>query len=118
MEGRAGGWFDGVWPWTAAVATEWFRWHNATAVPFKEIKGLSMISNGGIVRRMRGWGIALCALGLLAAHPAVAGTLYRCDGADGGRSYVSKRIPGAKCVAISNYQNVRRAPASPAPTAS
>jgi soluble lytic murein transglycosylase-like protein len=67
---------------------------------------------------MRGWGIALCVLGLLAARPVVAGTLYRCDGADGGRSYVSKRIAGAKCVAISNYQNVERAPASVAPAAS
>jgi len=67
---------------------------------------------------MRGWGILLCVLGLLAAGPVAAGTLYRCDGADGARSYVSKRVPGAKCVAISNYQNVRRAPAASAPAAS
>ena len=67
---------------------------------------------------MRGWGIVWCVLGLLAAGPAVAGTLYRCDGADGGRSYVSKRVPGAKCVAISSYQDVRRAPAASAPAAS
>ncbi|GAA5005764.1 lytic transglycosylase domain-containing protein [Pseudoluteimonas lycopersici] len=67
---------------------------------------------------MRGWGIALCVLGLLAASPAVAGTLYRCDGADGGRSYVSKRVPGAKCVAISSYNSVQKTPASSAPASS
>jgi len=84
------------------------RDRNANAVAFKKIKGLSTISNEGIVRRMRGWGIALCVLGLLAAAPAVAGTVYRCDAADGGRSYVSKRIPGAKCVAVSSYSSVKR----------
>ena len=67
---------------------------------------------------MRGWGIALCVLGLLAAGPSVAGTLYRCDGADGARSYVSKRVPGAKCVAISNYGSAHKAPASSAPASS
>jgi soluble lytic murein transglycosylase-like protein len=54
-------------------------------------------------------------MGLLAAGPAVAGTVYRCDGADGGRSYVSKRVPGAQCVAVSSYRSVKRVPA---PTAS
>lgn len=39
---------------------------------------------------------------LLLAVPAAAGTLYRCDGADGARSYVSKRVAGAKCVAIAH----------------
>ena len=53
----------------------------------------------------------LCVLGLLAAAPAVAGTVYRCDSTDGGRSYVSKRVPGAKCVAVSSYSSVQRAPA-------
>jgi soluble lytic murein transglycosylase-like protein len=53
----------------------------------------------------------LCVLGLLATGPVVAGTVYRCDSADGGRSYVSKRIPGAQCVAVSSYSNVKRAPA-------
>ena len=53
---------------------------------------------------------------LLAAAPAVAGTVYRCDAADGGRSYVSKRVAGAKCVAISSFSDAprRRAPAVPA----
>lgn len=37
---------------------------------------------------------------LLLAAPAAAGTLYRCDGADGVRSYVSKRVAGAKCVVV------------------
>jgi soluble lytic murein transglycosylase-like protein len=39
---------------------------------------------------------------LLLAAPAVAGTLYRCDSPDGARSYVSKRVAGAKCVAIAH----------------
>jgi soluble lytic murein transglycosylase-like protein len=48
---------------------------------------------------------------LLAAAPAVAGTVYRCDSADGGRSYSSKRVPGAKCTAVSSYKASHRAPA-------
>jgi soluble lytic murein transglycosylase-like protein len=67
---------------------------------------------------MRGWGIALCLLGLLAAGPAVADTIYRCDSADGGRSYVSKRVAGAKCVAVSSYNSARRVPASSSAPAS
>ena len=52
---------------------------------------------------MRG-GIALFAVVcLLVATPVVAGTVYRCDSPDGVRSYVSKRVPGAKCSAISSY---------------
>ena len=47
-----------------------------------------------------------------AAMPAFAGTLYRCDTADGARSYVSKRIPGAKCTVIS-YAKSSPAPAAP-----
>ncbi len=46
----------------------------------------------------------LVLLGALAALPAVAGTVYRCDTADGARSYVSKRIPGASCQAVSSYK--------------
>lgn len=49
---------------------------------------------------------------LLAAAPAVAGTVYRCDSADGGRSYSSKRIGGARCTAVSSYKATRyKAPA-------
>ncbi len=43
----------------------------------------------------------ICAL---AAMPAFAGTVYRCDSSDGGRSYSSKRIAGASCVAVSSYK--------------
>lgn len=53
-------------------------------------------------------------LGALAAMPAVAGTVYRCD-TSAGRSYVSKRIPGASCVAVSSYKPSRAiAPATAA----
>ena len=41
---------------------------------------------------IRGWGIArgIVALALLfGAAPVLAGTVYRCDSADGARSYVS-----------------------------
>ncbi|MGY0556372.1 MULTISPECIES: lytic transglycosylase domain-containing protein [unclassified Lysobacter] len=52
---------------------------------------------------MRG-GIALLGIAcLLVATPVVAGTVYRCDSDDGVRSYVSKRISGAKCSPISRY---------------
>lgn len=86
------------------------------AVAFNQIKGLSSISNGVIVRgmdRLRGWGKLLCVLGLLAAGPAVAGTVYRCDSAEGGRSYTSKRVAGATCTAVSTYHGVQRAAAPP-----
>lgn len=55
------------------------------------------------------WGL-VCAL---AAVPAIAGSVYRCDSADGGRSYVSKRVPGAKCTAVSNDNYKPSRPASP-----
>lgn len=41
---------------------------------------------------------------LLVAPSAAAGTVWRCDGADGVISYVSKRVAGAKCTAVSHYQ--------------
>src|SRR5690606_14317412 len=53
-------------------------------------------------RMKGGWGliaVAGLALATLAA-PAWAGTIYRCDTADGERSYVSKRVKGATCVAV------------------
>jgi len=46
---------------------------------------------------------------LAAASPAFAGTIYRCDGADGIPSYVSKRVSGARCTVVSSYRS------SPAP---
>ncbi len=49
--------------------------------------------------------VAILGLALLAsAAPSWAGTIYRCDSDDGTRSYVSKRVKGAKCVAVSNYR--------------
>ena len=63
---------------------------------------------------MRGRGLqrGLLVLALLAgASPVVAGTLYRCEAADGTRSYVSKRVPGATCKAIS-YSGKASAPRS------
>ena len=50
---------------------------------------------------------------VLVAAPAAAGTLYRCDSADGSRSYVSKRVPGAKCTAI-GYKATPGAATAPA----
>ena len=51
---------------------------------------------------MRGGSLLLGIVCLLAAAPSVAGTLYRCEGADGARSYVSKRVAGARCTVISH----------------
>nr|WP_255682290.1 lytic transglycosylase domain-containing protein [Luteimonas sp. BDR2-5] len=48
---------------------------------------------------------------MLAAVPAGASTLYRCDTGDGIPQYVSKRVSGASCRAVS------RAPAAPRPAA-
>ncbi|HEY4555435.1 MAG TPA: lytic transglycosylase domain-containing protein, partial [Lysobacter sp.] len=60
---------------------------------------------------MRGRFTLLALSCLLAASPAVAGTVYRCDAADGSRSYVSKRVPGAACTAISTASPRRASPA-------
>lgn len=46
----------------------------------------------------------------MAAGPAVAGTVYRCETGDGGRSYSSKRVPGATCTAVSSYQASKTKP--------
>lgn len=46
--------------------------------------------------------------GLFASAPAVAGTVYRCDGG-GVRSYSSKRIAGTQCTAVSRYTARRSA---------
>jgi soluble lytic murein transglycosylase-like protein len=56
--------------------------------------------------------------GLLMAAPAVAGTVYRCDGADGARSYSSDKVSGAKCVVVSSYRNSAAKSASRSPVAS
>lgn len=55
----------------------------------------------------------------LAALPASAGTLYKCVGDDGISNYVSKRIRGADCSAVTNYRASvpapRPRPVAPAP---
>ncbi|TDK27506.1 lytic transglycosylase domain-containing protein [Luteimonas aestuarii] len=67
--------------------------------------------------RMQRRGVAIVIVCLLAAaSPAFAGTIYRCDGADGIPSYVSKRVPGATCVVVSSYRPAA-ATARPAPAA-
>lgn len=50
---------------------------------------------------MRGLRLIVGLACVLAAGPVVAGSIYRCDSPDGARSYVSKRVPGARCQAIS-----------------
>ena len=65
----------------------------------------------------KGAGGILAIACLLLAAPAVAGTVYRCDSADGGRSYSSKRIPGAKCTAVSSYKATRYKAPTPVPAA-
>ncbi|KRD30379.1 transglycosylase [Lysobacter sp. Root916] len=63
---------------------------------------------------MRGGSLLLGIVCLLAVAPAVAGTVYRCDSASGERSYVSKRVPGAKCTVVSQYRPSRSAAYVPA----
>lgn len=60
-------------------------------------------------------GILLLA-GLAMAAPAAAGTVYRCQGADGALSYSSNRVAGASCRVASSFSSVAtRSPvASPA----
>ncbi|SFK31809.1 lytic transglycosylase domain-containing protein [Lysobacter sp. cf310] len=62
---------------------------------------------------MRGGSLLLGIVCLLAVAPAVAGTVYRCDSAGGERSYVSKRVPGAKCTVVSQYRPSRSTPYVP-----
>ncbi|WP_313139061.1 lytic transglycosylase domain-containing protein [Stenotrophomonas sp.] len=54
----------------------------------------------------------------LTAAPASAGTLYKCEGADGVTSYVSKRVAGARCTSISYTRQPNRPtrPVTPVPT--
>lgn len=53
----------------------------------------------------------------LTAAPASAGTLYKCLGADGVTSYVSKRVAGAQCSTISYTRSAGRAVRAPVATA-
>ncbi len=61
---------------------------------------------------------AACVLAALLAGPAVAGTVYRCEGKDGVRSYTSKRIAGASCTAVSTYVEPKRRSGGSAASAS
>jgi soluble lytic murein transglycosylase-like protein len=49
----------------------------------------------------------------LASTPAWAGTVYRCDGADGTRAYVSKKVSGAACVVAGQYKGSERRASAP-----
>ncbi len=66
---------------------------------------------------MKGGKTLLGLVCLLAVAPAVAGTVYRCDSADGARSYVSKRVPGARCTPVSEYRSSTYRPPEAAPPA-
>jgi soluble lytic murein transglycosylase-like protein len=58
-------------------------------------------------------------LGLLLfalSAPALAGGIYKCASGDGVTSYVSKRLPGAKCTLVRSY-SARPARAAPKPAA-
>lgn len=65
-------------------------------------------------------GITAIIIAALTAAPASAGTLYKCLGADGVTSYVSKRVAGAQCSTISYTRSAGRAAraavATPVPT--
>lgn len=63
------------------------------------------------MKGIRGLALLIC---LLAAAPAVAGTVYRCETADGARSYTSKRVPNAKCTPISYASSSRSRGSKPA----
>lgn len=54
---------------------------------------------------------AVCA----SAGTAQAGRIYRCDAADGSRTYASKRVAGAKCVAVSRYESTPASRPMPSP---
>ena len=58
---------------------------------------------------MKRLGGLLMIVGMLVAAQAHAVTIYRCDGSDGSRSYVSKRMKGAKCTVVSSYKAGRAA---------
>jgi len=65
------------------------------------------------MKGIRGLLMTVCALAAMSAGQAVAGTVYRCDSADGGRSYSSKRMSGANCTPISAYTGKRTKPSAP-----
>jgi soluble lytic murein transglycosylase-like protein len=54
-----------------------------------------------MIKGARGFLAVAC---LLLTAPAVAGTVYRCDNADGASSYSSAPVAGASCTVISSYK--------------
>lgn len=70
---------------------------------------------------MKGKAVIVLSLCLLAG-PALAGRVYRCNLDDGTTSYVSKRVPGARCSLIGNFPNrtsvVRKPKSKPQPVVS
>ena len=70
---------------------------------------------------MKGKAVIVLSLCLLAG-PALAGRVYRCNLDDGTTSYVSKRVPGARCSLIGNFPNrtsvVRKSKSKPQPVVS
>ncbi len=57
--------------------------------------------------------LLLAALLTSAVSPAVAGTLFKCTGADGVPNYVSKRVGGASCEVVSRYTADSRSSRAP-----
>src|SRR5690606_9233006 len=78
------------------------------------IKDLARREGRVTLRAMKGARGLLTIACLLLAAPAAAGTLYRCDSPDGVRSYVSKRVSGAKCVAVAQSGPAPKRRAAPA----
>ena len=61
--------------------------------------------------------IAVGALGAGVPAPASAGTVYRCDGADGSRSYASSPVKGSRCKSVAGYSDAAAKPAASKPVA-
>ena len=57
--------------------------------------------------------IAAGALGAGLPLPASAGTVYRCDGPDGSRSYASSPVKGSRCKSVGGYSDAPAPPAAP-----
>jgi len=69
---------------------------------------------GGTLRAMGRLATLVLACWFLAA-PAAAGTVWRCQGADGITNYTSKRIAGAECKAVARDSQASRAASKPTP---
>jgi soluble lytic murein transglycosylase-like protein len=69
-----------------------------------KIKGLRSGTDGARLPAMKGKATILISLCLLAG-PALAGKVYRCDTGAGITSYGNKRVAGARCALVGNFQN-------------